>query len=54
MRKGGKGGTANQKMRAEGIDVDALEQYNRETKGIPRGIQWFRDLTADYQELLCE
>lgn len=52
MRKGGKGGTANQKMRAEGIDVDALWQYNLETKGKPRGIRWFRDLTAQYQAML--
>lgn len=52
MRKGGKGGTANQRMRAEGIDVDALWQENVDTKAIPRNNDWFRDKIQEYTEKL--
>lgn len=52
MRKGGKGGTANQRMRAEGIDVDALWAYNESTKGIPQSAQFLIDLTEEYKKRL--
>lgn len=43
MRKGGKGGTANQRMRAEGIDVDGLWRYNLATKGKVYPLSWFEN-----------
>lgn len=52
MRKGGKGGTANQRMRAEGIDVDALWQENLDTKAIPRNNEWFATKIQEYTEKL--
>jgi hypothetical protein len=52
INKNGRGAIALLKMRAEGIDTDALWQWNLETKGKSQPITFFEEMIHDYKQRL--
>lgn len=52
IHNGGMGAVALQRMRDEGIDVDAMRALNQATKGKPVPNSWFQEKLNDYTTLL--
>lgn len=49
INRGGMGATALQRMRDEGIDVDAMQNLNKSTKGKSVSPVWFQEKHDDYK-----
>jgi len=52
IHRGGMGAVALQRMRDEGIDVDAMRALNEATKGKPVPASWFQEKLNDYTSQL--
>jgi len=52
INNGGMGAVALKKMLAEGIDIEAMETLNRETKGKPYPLDWHLQKIQEYEQIL--
>ena len=52
IHRGGMGAVALQRMRDEGINVEAMKELNLATKGNPVPATWFQEKLADYESQL--
>lgn len=52
IHRGGMGAEALERMKAEGIDTDAMKAWNERTKGGSYKTNWYEEQIEHYQQLL--